>query len=107
MKTFEINGKEYVAKKFDFNMVCDLEDMGISLADAGEKPMSMVRAYFAICANKNREFAGSEMEAHLANGGSFDGIMSAMSDELEKSDFFRNLGQTKEQKTGKSQSKEK
>ena len=47
------------------------------------------------------------MEAHLANGGSFDGIMSAMSDELEKSDFFRNLGQTKEQKTGKNQSKEK
>ena len=107
MKTFEINGKEYVAKKFNFNLVCDLEDRGISIAEAGERPMSMVRAYFAICANKGKEYAGKEMESHLANGGSFDGIMGAMSDELEKSDFFRNLGQTTEQKTTKNQSKAK
>lgn len=107
MKTFEINGKEYVAKKFDFNMVCDLEDMGIDVADGGKKPISMVRAYFAICANKSKDFAGSEMEAHLANNGSFDGIMNAMNEELGKSDFFRNLSQKTEEKIGKSQSKQK
>ena len=31
MKRFKINGKEYVAKSFDFNLICDLEDMGVSI----------------------------------------------------------------------------
>ena len=42
MKTFEINGKEYSGKPFDFNLVCDLEDMGVSVESMEEKPMSMV-----------------------------------------------------------------
>ena len=46
MKTFKVNEKEYVAKPFDFNLICDLEDMGISLQDAGRKPMGMIRASF-------------------------------------------------------------
>lgn len=48
MNTFTVNGTEYKAKPFDFNLVCDLEDMGISLEEAGRKPMSMVRAYFGM-----------------------------------------------------------
>lgn len=91
MKTFTINGTEYKAKPFDFNLVCDLEDMGISLEQAGNKPMSMVRAYFGLCAGKGKEFAGKEMEAHIIGGGKFDDIMTAMSDEMEKSDFFQSL----------------
>ena len=34
------------------------------------------------------------MEAHIIGGGTFDDIMTAMSDEMEKSDFFRNLNKT-------------
>lgn len=96
MNTFTINGKEYKAKAFDFNLICDLEDMGISLEQAGNKPMSMVRAYFGLCAEKGKEFAGKEMEAHIISGGTFDEIMTAMSDEMEKSDFFRSLKKTAE-----------
>lgn len=96
MNTFTINGKEYKAKPFDFNLVCDLEDMGISLEQAGNKPMSMVRAYFGLCAGKGKEFAGKEMEAHIIGGGTFDNIMTAMSDEMEKSDFFQALNKTEE-----------
>lgn len=96
MNTFTVNGKEYKAKAFDFNLVCDLEDMGISLEQAGKKPMSMVRAYFGLCAGKGKEFAGKEMETHIIGGGTFDEIMAAMSDEMEKSDFFRNLSKTAE-----------
>lgn len=96
MNTFTVNGKEYKAKAFDFNLVCDLEDMGISLGQAGNKPMSMVRAYFGLCAEKGKEFAGKEMEAHIIGGGTFDEIMTAMSDEMENSDFFRNLGKAAE-----------
>ena len=98
MNTFTVNGKEYRAKAFDFNLVCDLEDMGIPLEQAGNKPMSMVRAYFGLCAGKGKEFAGKELEAHVIGGGSFENIMSAMSDEMEKSDFFRNLNKTEETK---------
>lgn len=96
MNTFTVNGTEYKAKPFDFNLVCDLEDMGISLEEAGRKPMSMVRAYFGLCVGKGKEYAGKELEAHIIGGGKFDDIMTAMSDEMEKSDFFRNLNKTAE-----------
>lgn len=101
MKTFKINGKEYTAKAFDFNMVCDLEDMGIAISEAQNKPLSVARAYFALCAGKGKVFAGQELEQHIANGGKFDDVINAMSEEMEKSDFFRNLSQTAEQKTTK------
>lgn len=91
MKTFKINGKEYGAKPFDFNLVCDLEDMGISLYEAGKKPMVIIRAYFAFCAGISKELAGKELESHMINGGSFEDIFNAMSEEMEKSDFFRSL----------------
>lgn len=96
MNVFTVNGTEYKAKPFDFNLMCDLEDMGISLEKANEKPMSMIRAYFSFCAGKGKEFAGCEIESHVKNGGSFDDIMSAMSEEMENSDFFRALQKTAE-----------
>lgn len=99
MSAFTINGTEYKAKPFDFNLVCDLEDMGISLEEAGEKPMSMVRAYFGLCTGKGKTYAGKELEAHIIGGGKFDDIMAAMSDEMDKSDFFRNLSKTTEKET--------
>lgn len=107
MNTFTVNGTEYKAKPFDFNMVCDLEDMGISLEEAGRKPMSMVRAYFGMCAGKGKEYAGKELEAHIIDGGKFDDIMTAMSDEMDKSDFFRNLSKTAEEETTKNSTAER
>ncbi|MCD7724289.1 MAG: hypothetical protein LUI12_01830 [Clostridiales bacterium] len=99
MNTFKINEKEYNARAFDFNMLCDLEDMGISLEQAQNKPMSMVRAYFGLCAGKGKEYAGNEMEAHIVGGGKFDDIMNAMTKEMGESDFFRNLSKTAEEET--------
>ena len=107
MKTFTVNGKEYKAKAFDFNMMCDFEDMGISIEDMGKKPMAVVRAYFALCAGRGKDFAGKEMEAHLINGGSFDDVVSAMSEEMEKSDFFHALQQTAEAENGQRKGKAK
>lgn len=97
MAVFTVNEKEYRAKAFDFNLICDLEDMGVSLQEAGNKPMSMVRAYFGLCAGRGKEYAGKEMEAHIIGGGGFEDIMNAMSEEMEKSDFFRNLNKRAEQ----------
>lgn len=106
MNTFAVNGKEYNAKPFDFNLVCDLEDMGISLEQAGNKPMSMVRAYFGLCTGKGKGYAGKELEAHIISGGKFDDIMTAMSDEMEKSDFFRNLNKIAETEDTENQTEE-
>lgn len=92
---FELNGVTVVAKKFDFNMICDLEDMGVSLQEAQSKPMNMVRAYIAICLGCSIDQAGQEMETHLIGGGSFEDVMSVMAKEMETSDFFRNLNQPK------------
>lgn len=96
MKTFKINNKIYSPVPFDFNFICDLEDMGLSLEGVGEKPMSMLRAYFAKCTGKGTEFAGKEMEAHMINGGSLKDIMDVMAEEMKKSDFFRSLSQSQE-----------
>lgn len=96
MKTFKINNKIYSPVPFDFNFICDLEDMGVSLERAGEKPMSMLRAYFAKCTGRGTEFAGKEMEAHMINGGSLKDIMDVMAEEMKKSDFFRSLRQSQE-----------
>ena len=65
MKTFTINGKKYKSAEVDFNFICDLEDMGISLGDFGKKHMAVARAYFALCANTDKEFAGKEIQAHM------------------------------------------
>lgn len=96
MKTFEVNGKQYKGKGFDFNLVCDLEDMGVSLDDMRNKNLSLIRAYFGICAGLDREKAGAELQAHLISGKKFESITDVMSDEMEKSDFFRALSKTAE-----------
>ena len=86
-------------------MVCDLEDMGISMSEASAKPMSTARAYFALCSGNGKEYSGKEMEQHIINGGSFDDLISAMSEEMEKSDFFRNLNKTAEKENTENQEK--
>lgn len=100
---FTINEKEYNAKEFDFNLICDLEDMGVQLSEAENKPMSMVRAYVSLCIGKSRELAGKEMEQHLIKGGNFEDVTEAMGKMMEESDFFRSLNKTTQTEVGTSQ----
>ena len=90
---FVINGKRYTAKPFDFNLVCDLEDSGVSLTEMSKKPMSMARAYFALCFNGDKVTAGKEIEAHVKTGGNFNELYEAMGAEMNESDFFQALNQ--------------
>lgn len=106
MRTFTVNGKEYKAKAFDFNMICDLEDMGISMEGAASKPMSLARAYFGLCTGKGREYAGKELEEHITSGGTLEDVMNVMSVEMESSDFFRALNKTAEEEAPKNQKKQ-
>ena len=99
MKKIIVNGKEYVAKEFTFNLICDLEEMGYDMDSMGNKPMSVIRAYFALCAGVTMDVAGKEIESHLIGGGDMAVISEAMQEQMENSDFFRNLTQTEKKKT--------
>lgn len=92
VKLFTVNGKSYRAKEFDFNLLCDLEEQGLSLEDIDKKPMSLIRTYLAFCGNITKEEAGKEIENHLINGGAFDDVVEAMSKEMQDSGFFRSMG---------------
>lgn len=105
MKKFTINEKEYDVKPFDFNFVCDLEDLGFSLADAGTKPMALLRAYFAVCADESLEYAGKEMEAHMISGGNFEDVLAIIANEMTNSDFFQAFTKNGEEKATKNTSK--
>lgn len=107
MKIFVINGKEYKAKPFDFNLVCDLEDMGVPMHEMGRKRMSVTRAYFALCAGISNEAAGKEIEQHIIAGGTLEDLNIALNNEMEKSDFFRTLTQTTEEEVATDQSEKK
>lgn len=105
MKTFELNGKKYNAKPFDFNMICDFEDFGLSMNTLALKPTVAVRAYIAICGGITLENAGKEISEHIVNGGNLNEVTEVLNDEMEKSDFFLALAKTAEENSSKSKSK--
>ena len=107
MKTFTINGKKYNSKPFDFNLVCDLEDMGVSMQEMGRKRMSVTRAYLALCGGISIEVAGKEIEQHIVAGGTLEVLNNALNDEMENSDFFRTLIKATEEETATDPSEEK
>lgn len=89
MRTFTINGKEYKARPFDFGLICDLEDYGIGMDTLFNRGASLIRAYFAICAGRSKEYANAELQAHIVNKGTFTELNEVMRVELEEADFFR------------------
>lgn len=106
-RTFTINGKRYNAKPFDFNTVCDLEDYGVALSEMTKKPMSMARAYFALCYNGDKDEAGKEIQEHVKNGGNFNDLYKAMGDEMNDSDFFQALSKKENEETATDEKKAK
>ena len=85
MKTFEVNGKKYNAKPFDFNMICEFEEIGVALKAGGT---TTIRGYLAICSGMSLEDAGKELSEHFVKEKNLDSISKAMAEEMEKSDFF-------------------
>lgn len=88
MRTFTVNDKEYNAKQFDFNMICDFEDMGVALK-AGST--TTIRGYLALCGNMSLEEAGNELSEQFIKYENFDSINEAMGEEMGDSDFFQAL----------------
>ena len=103
MRTFTINGITYESKPFDFNMVCDMEDLGFDLEKISERPRTAARAYFACCVGGDKYYAGKEIEKHLISGKTIDELIDAMSHEMDVSDFFRYITETAETEITESQ----
>ena len=102
---FTINGTSYSAKPFTFGTILDLEDIGVKLEEIEAKPMRLLTAYIAICADVDFAAAKDLIEKHVVNGGDFGDILESMSREMDTSDFFRALSKNKEQEITASKKK--
>ena len=107
MKQFTLNGNRYNIKTMNVNMLCDFEDVGISMSDMQKKSFSFIRAYIASCTGFDAERAGRELELHLTNGGSLDEIMDAIKIAMDDSDFFRAISKTSAEETPESKTETK
>lgn len=104
-KKFTVNGKDYATKNIDFNGICELEDLGLSITDLNKNRMSAIRALFAYHSGLDSEDAGVEIMEHLKNGGGNE-FFTPLIDSLLESDFFRATQQSsKAEETATSESK--
>lgn len=92
-KTFTINGNKYEAREFDFDMVCDFDELGLDLDSMFRKQMASIRVYFSICAGISKEQAGKELNEHIMNGGKLNELIEVFKDSVMKSDFFRAISE--------------
>ena len=103
----KINKKSYKSVPLNFNTVCKLEEMGVSLQDMDKAVMSTLRAYLSLCMDTDRETAGNELEKHLVNGGSMDELLEALNQAVEDSGFFQALSKPTETNATKDTKTEK
>ena len=85
-----INGKTYKMPELNFNTVCKLEDMGVSLTTKDTKTMSTIRGFVALAVG-DVQTAGKELEAHIVSGGKLDDILTEINHSIEDSGFFQAL----------------
>lgn len=111
MKTyFTVNNRRYEAREFDFNLICDLQEMGVNILDMSgirKNPIGILRNYLALCMDADKDIAGSELQEHIVNGGTFEELMNVVIKMMDESDFFQALSKTEEKttRTGKTKAK--
>ena len=98
-----INGKFYREAELDFNAVCEMENMGVSIQNIDDNIMSAARAYAAICMRKPLRLAGAEIEAHIVNGGTLADILEPFNKKAEESGFFQALRKKAEEDQAEAQ----
>lgn len=99
-----LNGKEYKIKDVDFDGMCELEELGLSLTTVKNKPLTAFRALVSYYCDLPLDEAAKEIEEHLKNGGDFTKIYSDLVERLSESGFFRLI--SAKQKATESESKE-
>lgn len=111
MKTYiTINGKRYEAREFDFNLICDLQDMGVNILDMNDmKKTSLltIRSYVALCMDSDPYFAGAEINEHIINGGDIEEITDVFQKMMNESSFFQALSKGEEEENPEKSAKKK
>lgn len=113
MKTyFTLNNRRYEAKEVDFNLICDLSDMGINIMDMSglrDNPLSVIRAYVALCMGVDKQTAGAEVQEHIIGGANFDEILGIITNKMDSSGFFQAIskGEDEENQSNTAKTKEK
>lgn len=98
MKKITINSKDYnIDKVIDFNGICELEELGLSLSDLKKTKMTSIRALLAYVGGIDTDTAGLEIMEHLKKGGSFEDF-TPLINILVESDFFQATRQPSEEK---------
>ena len=93
-KKITINSKDYKLKEINFNNICELEELGLSLDGIKKSKMTSIRALLAFAGEMTPEEAGNEIMEHLKKGGTFDDFAPLMNSFVE-SDFFLTIRQPK------------
>lgn len=107
MNKLVINGKEYNAVEFDVDVVCYLEEIGISLDEYDTKQMSMMRGYIAYCMGTDVKTASKEISEHIKNGGKLSDFVGAMTQAVNDSGFFRSEQESAKESNPKSATSKK
>lgn len=92
-----INGKIVAIKPINFSAICDLEELGFSVAGMKDKTFSSIRAAVAYNMGTTLDLAGTEIENHIKNGGKLTDFFSLI-EAITESDFFQALTQNTEGK---------
>lgn len=92
-----LNGVAYPAKEITFNDFCTFEEMGVDIQSIERKPLSFLRVYIALCMKTSLENAGDAMQKYIEDGGQMEDLLSAMSEAIENSGFFRTQQPTAEE----------
>lgn len=101
----KLNGKTYNLPELNFNTMCVLEDMGISLSDINHRTFNTIRGFVALAVG-DAETAGKEIDAHIKNGGKLNEITKEIKTAIAESDFFQALGASQTEGNVPSQTEE-
>lgn len=83
-----INSKEYKVPKFDFEAICELEDLGLDFTSIQSKSFSSIRTLVAYVLKTDVKEASKVIEQHIVNGGEITDFTPLL-EALGKSDFFQ------------------
>lgn len=87
-KSIIINSKEYKVPEFDFDTICELEDLGLDFS-SNKQGFTFIRALVALTIGSDTEGASKEISEHLKTGSIAD--FNVLTEALVESDFFQNL----------------
>lgn len=83
-----VNGRSYLIPELTFNSMCQLEEMGVSLLDRNNNPLSTIRGFVALAVG-DMETAGIELQEHILKGENVEYIMDKLDEALKNSRFFQ------------------